>query len=193
MKKKTKKHLRNILILLIIISFALFFFRGSIYRSSVSYQEDGGRKNYKVKDKNLATFIENQIPSGQSKDIESIIDLSQEITDKALEYNTESKENDPNKTVLLKRASNAGYAAFAAATGNYLIDKYKLHQVWEAKPVKGKLLLFGNDMHKKTKSKSFKDHDFVIFRNKITQKEICIDPVIYESMGIDRINKYSKN
>ncbi len=189
MKKKTKKRILGICVALVVIIAALIFFRGDIYRFAVTYKDDGGRKTYKVKDKNYAFFIEDNIPSGKGRDIESIIDISQEITAKALELSTDSKENDPNKTVLLRRANRAGYAAFAAATGNYLIDKYNLSEVWEAKPVKGKLFLFGHDLHKQIKDKSFKDHDFVIFRNKITKREICVDPSLYDSFGISLITK----
>ncbi len=189
MKKKTKNRIRNIFVVLIVLCAALFFFRGGIYRSVVSYKDDGGRKNYKVKDRNLSVFIEENIPNGQGKDIESIIDLSQKITDQALDFSLDIKENDPNKTVLLKRANCVGYASFTAATGNYLINKYNLSEVWEARPVKGKLYLLGNDMHKKTKNKNFKDHDFVIFTNKISKKEICVDPTLFARFGIDRISK----
>jgi len=190
MKKKTKNRIRNIFIVLVALIAMVFFLRGTVYRGTVSYKDDGGRKNYKIKDKSLSAFIENNLPDEQSNDIESIIDISQKITDRALEFSLESKENDPNKTVLLRRANCVGYAAFTAATGNYLIDKYKLSKVWEARPVKGKLFLLGHDMHKKTKNKSFKDHDFVIFKNKITNREICVDPTIYQSCGIKRITKY---
>lgn len=190
MKKKTSTNrFAKIFIILLLIVGAIFVFRGTIYRTTVTYKEDGSRKNYKVKDKNLAIFIEDNIKSNQAGDIESIIDLSQEITDAALSYSEDAKENDPNKTVLLRRANAVGYAAFAASVGNYLIDKYKLSEVWEAKPVKGKLYLFGKDMHSQFKKKSFKEYDFVIFRNKITKKEITIDPSLYARQGIERITK----
>lgn len=189
MKKKSKNRFTKIFLILAIILGALFVFRGTVYRTVVTYKEDGSRKNYKVKDKNLAIFIEDNIKSNQAGDIESIVDLSQEITDLALTFSLEGKENDPNKTVLLRQANCVGYAAFAASVGNYLIEKYKLDEVWEAKPVKGKLYLFGVDMHSKFKNKSFKDHDFVIFRNKITKKEITIDPAVYDRFGIERITK----
>lgn len=189
MKKKRKNKLVKICLILIVILVAAFVFRGAIYRVSVSYKDDGGRKNYKVKDKNLAVFIENN-KGENTDDIESIIDASLDITDRALQYSLAAKENDPNKTVLLRQANCVGYAAFTAATGNYLIDQYKLSKIWEAKPVKGKLFLFGQDLHKKTKSNSFKDHDFVIFRNKITKREICVDPAANDKFGIKRISKY---
>jgi len=189
MKKKTKKRIRNSIIILILIAGALFLFRGSIYRITISYKEEGTCKNYKVKDKNLATYIESNIPSDKPDDIEAIIDLSQDITAKALDFSLDSREADPNKTVLLGRSNCVGYASFAAATGNYLIDKYKLGEVWQARPVKGKLFLLGYELHKKMKDKSYKDHDFVIFTNKITKKEICIDPTLYDKSGIERITK----
>lgn len=189
MKKKKKNKLVKIFLVLVVVLIGAFVFRGAIYRATISYKEDGGRKNYKVKDKNFAIFIENN-KGENTDDIESIIDASLKITDKALHYSLVVKENDPNKTVLLRQANCVGYAAFTAATGNYLIDKYKLSKIWEAKPVKGKLYLFGQDMHKRTKSNSFKDHDFVIFRNKITKREICVDPTVNDKFGIKRISKY---
>lgn len=190
MKKKTKGIIQNILIIIVVVIIAAFLGRGCIYRTTVSFKEEGGRKNYKVKDKNLAAHIENNIPAGQEKDIESIIDLSQEITAKTLSFSSDIKENDPNKVVLLKNANRTGYATFTAATGNYLIDKYKLSEVWEARPMKGRFYLFGIDMRAKTKSNMFKDRDFVIFRNRVTKREIAVDPVIYDSWGIDRISQY---
>lgn len=190
MKKKTKKRLITLFLFLILLLGGIFIFRGDIYRFAVAYKDDGGRKSYRVKDKNLAAYIEDNVPSNQAKDIESVIDLSQRITAEALLFSLDARENDPNKTVLLGRANCVGYTAFAAATADYLIDRYKLSEVWEVKPVKGKLYLLGYDMHKQTKNKSFKDHDFVIFRNKITKREICIDPTLFDSSGIKRIRKY---
>ncbi len=187
---KKKKILIAVFSGIIILLISLFFFRGCAYRTTVSYKENGGRKSYKVKDKNYAVFIENNISSGQEKDIGSIIDLSLQITDAALRYSEEVKEKDPNKILLLKRANNTGYSVFTAATGNYLIDKYKLSKVWEAKPMKGRLYLLGNDIYKKTKSKEWKERDFVMFRNRVTGKEICVDPLLYQKWGINRITKY---
>ena len=190
MKKKTKKNIRIIAVVIVVLIAAAFIGRGCIHRTVISYKEAGSRKTYKVKDKNLASYIEANIPAAQDKDIESVIDLSLEITDKALDFSTGVKESDPNKLVLLGVANREGYAAFTAATGNYLIGKYGLSQVWEAKPVKGRFYLFGVDMRAKTKSDMFRDHDFVIFRNKATKREITVDPVTYQSWGIDRISKY---
>lgn len=189
MKKKSKNRFAKIFLIIVLIFGALYVFRGTVYRTVVTYKEDGSRKNYKVKDKNLAIFIEDNLKSDQATDIESIVDRSQEITDLALTFSLEAQENDPNKNVLLRQANCVGYAAFTASIGNYLIEKYKLSEVWEAKPVKGKLHLFGVDMHSKFKNKSFKDHDFVIFRNKVTKKEIVIDPTVYDRFGIERVTK----
>lgn len=190
MKKKTRSRITKILIAVFIVLATAFIFRGFLYRMAISYKDDGGRKSYKVKDKNLAIYIEDNMPAEGTSDIESIVSLAQDITSDALDFSFDSRENDPNKTVLLRRANSVGYAAFTAAVGNYLIDKNKLSKVWEAKPVKGKLFLFGNDLHKKLKDKSYKDHDFVIFKNKVTGKEICVDPMINDKYGIDRITKY---
>lgn len=190
MKQRTKRRIKCLIILAILLVAALFIFRGCAFRTIVSYKDDGGRKNYKVKDKNLAIYIEENIPTDYTGDIESIVDLSQQLTSDALSYSAEAKENDPNKTVLLRRANSTGYAAFTASTGNYLIDKYKLTKVWEAKPVKGKIYAFGNKVDSKNKNSIFKNHDFVVFRNKVTGREISVDPTVHDYLAIDRISKY---
>lgn len=190
MKKRTKRRIKYLITFAFLLLIALFVFRGCTYRAVVSYKDNGGRKNYKVKDKNLAVFIEENIPSDHTGDIESIIDLSQQLTKDALTYSSEAKENDPNKTVLLRRANTSGYAAFTASIGNYLIDKYKLKQVWEAKPMKSKIHAFGYQIDPKNKNTVFKNNDFVVFRNKVTGREISVDPVVYNYLWIDRISKY---
>lgn len=190
MRKKSGRRIKYIVTVLIILCVAAFLFRGSVYRTAVSYKAVGGIKNYTVRDQTLATYIEGHIGENLPEDIDGIVDLTQQIVANALDFSSNIKEIDPSKTVLLKRANDAGYAAFASATGNYLIEKCNLSKIWQARPIRGKLYLFGYDMHKQTKNKSFKDHDFVVFTNKITKREICIDPALFDRFGISRIRKF---
>lgn len=183
---------RNIIIFIALLGFTLFLFRGNLYRAIVGYKEDGQRTNYIATDKRLISFIEENLSTTPPQNIDEIVDLSQKITNKALSFHLDSKDANPNKTIETEKANCIGYAAFTASTANYLINKYNLSKEWEAKPFRGKLYVFGEDIHRYITNKSFKDHDFVIFKNKSTGQEISIDPTIYSYLRIDRIRNKNR-
>lgn len=196
MKKKTKSTLIKTVVGVVVVLVLLFLFRGNIYRMAVKYQDAGSRKSYEVKDDNLAAYINQNLPNDESLDtsidIDQIIDLSQVITTKTLDFSLEAQESDPLKLIVTMEANCVGYAAFTAAVGDYLLKRFAMDKEWEVKPKKGKLYLFGNNMHKGTKSGWFKDHDFVVFRNKNTKEEIYADPTVHEYFGIKRVDRYQK-
>ncbi len=173
----------------------LFFLRGNIYRMVVKYEDAGNRKSYTIKDEALSKYINENLPNDESLDtnidIDMIADLSLEMTDKALVYFPEAKENDPSKTFVEKSASYIGYAAFAAAAGDYLLKRFEMKD-WEVKPKKAKLYVFGSNKTKEVKEGWYKDHDIVVFRNKNTKEEVYIDPSAYASFGTKRVDKYQK-
>lgn len=195
MKKNSKATLIRIAVSLLIVFVFLFFMKGNIYRMAVKYDDGGGRKTYEVKDDAFAKYINENLPNDEALDqkinIDMIIDFSQEMTAKALDFSERATESDPQKTFVGGLANYEGYAAFSAAIGNYLTRMY-LNSEWEAKPKKGKLYLFGSNKTKDAKDGWFKDHDFVIFRNKNTKEEIYIDPVAFDSYGVKRVDKYQK-
>lgn len=198
MKKDKKKREKTIAISIgIIIGIALLFvFKGNIYQMSVKYEDAGSRKSYDIKDEALISYILHALPNDESLDenidISQIIDLSLKMTDDALSFSIEYSDNEPSVAFKNQGANCVGYAAFTAATGNYLIKRFGIDKEWEAKPKKGKLYLFGNNMHKNAQSGWFKDHDFVIFKNKKTKEEIYVDPTAYDYFGTRRVNKYEK-
>lgn len=196
MKKKSKDTLLKVIAVIAVVLVLLFLFKGSIYRMAVKYEDGGSRKSYDIKDDNLANYINQNLPNDESLDttidIDQIIDLSQEITTKTLDFSLEAQESDPKKLILTAEANCVGYAAFASAVGNYLLSRFGMDKEWEAKPKKGKLYLFGNSMHKNVKSGWFKDHDFVVFRNKNTKEEIYADPTVHEYFGVKRVDRYQK-
>lgn len=194
-KKNNKAIIFRIVASVVLILALLFFLRGNIYRMAVKYEDAGGRKSYEVKDANLAKFINENLPNDEELDkninIDMIVDFSQEMAVKALDYSNIATDSDPQKTLISGTAGYEGYAAFSAAVGNFLIKMY-LDDQWEAKPKKGKLYFFGSNKTKNAKSGWYKDHDFVVFRNKSTKEEIYIDPAAYESYGVKRVDKYQK-
>lgn len=196
MKKDKKGKLMRIALIIVGIIALLFFFRGSIYQIAVKYEDAGGIKSYDIKDENMMKHINESLPNDESLDasinIDKIIDMSLDFTDKHLSFVLETKDNDLEKTFASGEANCVGYAAFAASVGSYLLNRFGMNKDWEAKPKKGKLYLFGNNMHKNVKSGWFKDHDFVVFKNKNTKEEIYTDPVAYEYFGTKRVDTYKK-
>ncbi len=195
-KKDKKGNITAIAVIVVGVLLLLFLLKGNIYRAAVKYEDAGGRKNYELKDETLALYINQNLPNDESLDetidIEQIIDLSQEITSKTLDFSYEHKDSDPVKTYTNGGANCIGYAAFMASTGNYLLKRYGMDKDWESRPRKGKLYLFGNNMHKNAKDGWFKDHDFVVFRNKKTKEEIYADPTAYDYFGVKRVSKREK-
>ncbi|MDH6308506.1 hypothetical protein M2451_000817 [Dysgonomonas sp. PFB1-18] len=195
-KKDKKGNVTAVIVIVVGILVLLFFLKGTIYKGVVKYEDAGGRKSYELKMGSLTTYIDQSLPNDETLDatitIDRIVDLSQLITTKALNFSTDYPDSDPQKAFENGGANCVGYAAFMAATGNYLIKRFGLEKEWEAKPKKGKLYLFGNNMHKNAKSGWFKDHDFVVFRNKNTKEEIYTDPTAYEYFGVSRVDKRQK-
>ncbi|MFV0420281.1 MAG: hypothetical protein ACK5KT_16335 [Dysgonomonas sp.] len=179
-----------------IVASLLFLFRGNVYQMMVKYEDAGNRKSYTVKDEAFATFINRNLPNDESLDenidIEQIIDFSLDMTVKTLDYLGEASETDPQKTLMEGYANYVGYAAFTATVGDYLIKRFGLNKEWEVKPKKAKLYMFGTNKTKKALDGWYKDHDFVVFKNRATKEEIYVDPAAYESYGTKRVDKYQK-
>lgn len=191
MKKNIKKGIARFCIGFLVLIGVLFFCRGCIYQTAVEYRDAGGRKVYKVKDEGLEKYIKASIPDQKPTTIDEIVDLSLRITNNTLSFSFEAKEKDPKNLYPQGEANCVGYAAFNAAVANYLLERYKMKD-WSAKPVKGKLYLFGGEMTSKSKDSFFNDHDFVIFSNKETKEKIYVDPTVYDYLKIDRVSKYVK-
>ena len=138
----------------------------------------------------MAEYIEQNMPDDKFSDIYVIKDIAQRLTSERLSFSLKAKESDPNKTFETGEANCIGYAAFTATVANHLIEKMYADNSWKAIPCKGKLYVFGSDIHQYTESRWFKDHDFVIFRNRESDSEIYADPTVSDYMGINEISKY---
>lgn len=192
MKKKTKKRLVRVLTVIAVLIGMMLIFRTPIYNGAVKYRDAGARKSYKVTNRQLAEYIDKNLPDEKFSDIHIIIDISQRLASESLRFSLKAKESDPNKTFVTGEANCVGYAAFAAAVANYIIEKVYRDGSWVAMPRKGKLYLLGIDIHKNIESRWFKDHDFVIYRNRDGDVEIYADPSVNDYMCISRVGKYNK-
>ena len=109
MKKKTNSNLLKVVAAIVVVIVLLFLFRGNIYRMAVKYEDGGSRKSYDIKEGDLATFINQSLPNDEALDatisIGQIIDLSQEITTKVLDFSSDAQESDPQKLFVTTEAS----------------------------------------------------------------------------------------
>lgn len=187
--KRFSKYFTRITNTLIIISIVSFLFRGAIYRACVKYENNGARKSYIVDDKQFSNYLDLYLPEEKFSDIHVISDLSQELASNILSYSSDISETNPNKLYHTGKATCVGYATLTAAIANYLLNKGD-NMGWEAIPVKGKLYLFGINIHQYTgNNKMFKDHDFVIFRNKESNTEIYVDPTVNDYIWVNKVSK----
>ena len=173
---------------LIVLIVFLCFFRGYIYRLFITYEPIIETDGYVVNDLKLIDYIDSSTADNHLMSIEAVIDKSNELTNKKLEFTFSKCDKDPNKLIYSLEANCVGYAYFYATVCNYLLEKSKLSNQWEAKTYRAKLYFIGINIHTCFNTSFFKDHDFVVVENSITGDKIYIDPTTSDYLGIDKIS-----
>ncbi len=181
------KFIKRTLLIFLILFVVGTLFRGCIYRQLITYKTIEPRQDYPIPNEKLVAYIELNSEDKKELSVKEIIKLSLSITSKQLNFTASKNENDPNKLIFTKTAHCVGYAAFFATSCNHLLRKYDFDEIWIAQPHIGKLYLLGVDIHKYFNSPFFKDHDFVIIKNKKTGATFAVDPTLYDYFYIDFI------
>ncbi|PCI97915.1 MAG: hypothetical protein COB15_06975 [Flavobacteriales bacterium] len=179
--------IKRTLIVFVILIIILFSFQKYLYNTFITYDSIGVRPNYIIKEKKLINYIDIQNENMNLKSVNEVITAGLYITTETLNFSTDKNDTDPNKLITSRNVHCVGYTSFFSATCNSLLKKSNLNETWEAKPHIGKLYLFGTNIHNFFDSSFFKDHDFVIIKNKISEKEIAIDPSLYEYLFISEV------
>lgn len=182
------KALKRIFITCFILFLLGLVFRGPLYRACVAYQSVGHRTSYPATDPELVQYIEETAAFKHPPSIEHILHRSLSLTSEKLHFTVANNAVDPNRLIGSRAAHCVGYAAFFATTCNYLFKKYHLETTWSAQPQKGQLYLFGQNVHPYLRMPFFRDHDFVIIRNKATGESIAVDPTVDDYLGIARVS-----
>lgn len=186
------KKLKKILFYSFALLLISWVFSGCIYRSLVTYKSVGQRTLYSISDKGLQKMLGSLDANFPQTGIEDIIEKSLEVSSNHLSFSTFKCSNDPNKLIKTPYANCVGYAHFFATSCNYLLKQKGLDRDWTAHVHIGKLYLLGNNLHDYFSSPFFKDHDFVVIRNKKTGETIAVDPTINDFWGIQKVG-YSKD
>ena len=162
-------------------------FRGTLYRHIVTYKSIGQRTTYVVTNDKLIQYIEENCIGKKNKSIEEIIKESLSLTSKTLNFTFSKNDQNPNKLIDSKTANCIGYAAFFSAVCDYQLKKYNLSEQWIVSSEIGQLFVFGTNIHNYFDSPFFKDHDFVIIKNKTTKEFFAVDPSINDYLHINYI------
>lgn len=164
-----------------------FLFKGVIYRNIVKYQSIGQREDYYYKSGKLVARILRSPENKDSMNLDDIVNATLKITSKNLQFTTKACEVDPNILIETLQTNCVGYSAFYSAACNLLLYKHGLSENWHATAQAGHLFLCGFNIHRSIKDPFFKDHDFVIIKNKITGEERSVDPSVHDYLGIKTI------
>ena len=181
------KTIKRTLIIILATILTGFIFRGPLYRAVVKYQPTAERPNYTITNPELIEICKLKSTPEKNSGIKDLIHSSHAITSDLLEFTFTQTETDPNKLVNTRKANCVGYAALFAAVCNHQSITLKHAPNWTATPYKGQLYLFGVNIHPYIQSPFFKDHDFVIIKNKNTGETYAVDPSIRDYLRINYI------
>ncbi|QHI36063.1 hypothetical protein IMCC3317_14160 [Kordia antarctica] len=180
--RNLKKYLNRILVSGIL----LFIFKGFLYRNLVAYTKIETRKNYAITNKNIIQSIE-KYTNDEELTIDDIIEISNKITSKELEFTLHETSNNPNLNFETNKANCIGYSSLFNAVGNYILQQQNLSETYEFRHVVGKMKFLGYDIHNIFKSPFFKDHDYNEIINKKIGAKHYVDPSLYDYTWINRV------
>lgn len=186
--------IKRILLFLLILAIALFFLRGWIFRSVVTYRSIGTRTQYAVTDSMLRSCIMKAVKKYLTTtprnpfDEKAIVELALDITAEKLNFTDGKNHTDPNLLIHSKTANCVGYAAFCVTICNHVLRE----DTWTAIPQIGQLYFLGINVHSYFSSPFFKDHDFVLIKNLKTGEVFAVDPSVYDYTGIELVT-YTPN
>lgn len=181
------KLIKNTLLVIFIMILLLLSFRGSFYRNLVTYKSLGFKNKQPAYNHELVQYLNGHFDRDSKPTIEEIIDAGLSATSSQLDFTFAKSDVNPNLLIYSKKAHCVGYANFFTTSINYFIKKYKLESTWEASSQIGQLYFLGINLHNYFKSPFFKDHDFVVIKNKKTGQTFAVDPTVHDYFNIDFI------
>ena len=172
----------------LVLLLSIILFRGPLYRSCVTYRSIGTRGLFEANDAQLIHFLEDNDVSKQAPSVKSIIEQSLSLASEQLHFTVANNPVDPNRLIHSYAAHCVGYAEFFSTTCTYYFKNNRLENTWHAQPQQGQLYLFGYNVHPWFSTPFFKDHDFVIIRNKMTGEVIAVDPTVHDYLYISTVS-----
>lgn len=171
------------LLAVLVVAFVL---RGWIFRHLVAYRVVASRPAFRVGDSTLAATLAD-LPIDR-RSVSGIVGASLDLTSRSLRFEMRPNPIDPNRLVHTHAAHCVGYAEFFATACNRLLRREGLDKDWIARPVVGKLTLWGIDIHPWLPQPFFRDHDFAVLENRRDGERFAVDPTVADYLWIDSVS-----
>lgn len=178
------KLFKKLLFGLLTLTILTFLLRNWLFWQLFSYQEIGDRPAYAIKNPELRTYIERELPANSVKSPRIILKKALQLSAKQLHFTAARNHNDPNLLIDSHSAHCVGYAAFTTTICNELLQRYQLNAEWKAEARVGQIHFLDINVHPYFRSAFFKDHDFVVLRNLKTGEELAADPTVYDYLRV---------
>lgn len=178
------KFFKKLFLSFALITLLLFILRNWLYWELVSYRSIGTRTEYQVKNPNLRAYIESNLPTAYHSSPEAVLHKALQLSARNLHFTAQRNDIDPNLLINSHRAHCVGYAHFTSTVCNELLKHAQLADEWKAETHIGQIHLLGINVHPYFHSAFFRDHDFVVLKNRKTGEELAVDPTVYDHLRI---------
>jgi hypothetical protein len=160
-----KKKLLKISILCLFI----FLIKGIIYRQLVDYQEVNQRNLIPIDNKIIKNDLDIFLNKNPNATVEEIVEFSLNFSTKNIKYTFGKCSVNPNNLIENKLTNCIGYSALFNAVSRYLLDKKGFNSVKSEHKI-GHLFFIGFNLHSLFKNPAFKDHDYNVITDKLSNK-----------------------
>lgn len=168
----------------VIVLLLLLLLRGPLYRLCINYERIGERPIQSVSDPEFQNVLSTTF-SAEAPNLEQILKVSRQLTDRHLSFTTERVGNDAQTVLRTGKANCIGYAALFCSIADELIRQHGLQEQIKITHQVGLLTFFGADIHSIFGDHPFfQDHDFASASDQKSGKTFHIDPTVSDYLGI---------
>lgn len=164
-----------------------FLLRGVIYRLCVNYERVGQRELSVLPEGPLKTAVARWATAHPQASVRQITRFAARQTARQLSFVSRSTPSDPAQTVTLRVAHCVGYSRLFAAVVTEVLTHLPAEHQLEQQHYVGQLHLWGYNLHGLTDSPFWADHDFNCVSDSNSNVEICVDPTLYDYLGVRRV------
>lgn len=165
-----------------LIAFSIILLRGKIFNLLIKYEVDVEIPTVELTDPYWIDEINNIGLSNSPEGILEFNDRVLQLVASKLRFGKNQTIHNPND-FRESTAHCVGYAALNAS----LLDYFYKSTEYEISHVRGRVYFLGFDLTKLSKSKFWRNHDFVRIKNKHTNHVYYSDGPIFEYLRISRI------
>jgi hypothetical protein len=155
----------------------VWLFRGTLYRSIVTYKVVGVRAAIATLDTAFGTTM------GRDEAISEALDA----TSTRLYFSMGHVSNDPAELMKGGPANCIGYSALCASLLVAQLERSGMDDRYTVEHVIGKLYIGRWSLHTMFHGPFWKDHDIVRITDRRNGQRVYVDPALFDAVGIGRV------